>query len=44
MLTALLLVTEMGPGVMTPVPPVKTAVRLVELEPTGIGLGLAVKL
>jgi hypothetical protein len=37
------LVTEILPGVMTPVPPVKTAVRL-ELCPEPIEGGLATKL
>ena len=41
--TALPLLTEMLPGVMTPVPPEKTAVRL-ELDPAVIVEGLAVKL
>jgi hypothetical protein len=41
--TAVPLVTAMLPGVTTPVPPVKTAVRL-ELEPAAIEAGLAAKL
>jgi hypothetical protein len=41
--TGVPLVTEMLPGVITPVPPVKVAVRL-ELEPTVMVVGLAVKL
>ena len=35
--------TERSPGVITPVPPVKTAVRL-ELPPDATVVGLAVKL
>jgi hypothetical protein len=42
-LTAVPLVTGRLPGVMTPVPPVKTAVRL-EAEPTVMVDGLATKL
>jgi len=42
-LTATPLVTERLPGVMTPVPPVKTAVRL-ELDPVAMFVGLATKL
>jgi hypothetical protein len=42
-LTDLLLVTARLPGVMTPVPPVKTPVRL-EVEPAAIDVGFAVKL
>jgi hypothetical protein len=42
-LIALALVTEMIPGVITPEPPVKTAVRLL-LAPEAIEVGVAVKL
>ena len=42
-LTAVPLVTEMLPGVITPVPPEKTPVRL-EVDPAAIVPGLAVKL
>jgi hypothetical protein len=42
-LTATPLVTERFPGVTTPVPPVKTAVRL-ELDPASIVAGLGAKL
>lgn len=42
-LTATPLVMLMLPGVMTPEPPAKTAVR-VALEPASISAGLAVKL
>jgi hypothetical protein len=41
--TGVPLVTGRLPGVITPVPPEKTAVRL-ELPPTGIVSGLATKL
>jgi hypothetical protein len=41
--TAVPLVAGIFPGVMTPVPPVKTAVRLL-LVPDVIEVGLAVKL
>jgi hypothetical protein len=42
-LTGVALVTVMFPGVITPVPPVNSAVRL-ELLPAAIGVGVAVKL
>jgi hypothetical protein len=42
-LTAVPLVTEMLPGVITPVPPANTPVRL-ELAPAAIVAGLATKL
>jgi hypothetical protein len=41
--TAVPLVTEMAPGEITPVPPVKTAVRL-ELVPAAMVAGAATKL